>query len=71
MRYFLTSIFLFIIYPVFAQEQYRILKDTTDSNSIALKTQNIAEIEVSARKAFSNIKTGRTEAGGGMEPPEA
>jgi hypothetical protein len=25
-----------------------------------LRTQNIAEIEVSARKAFSNIKTGST-----------
>ncbi|NCB67604.1 MAG: hypothetical protein EOM47_01985 [Bacteroidia bacterium] len=60
MRYFLTSIFLFIMYPAFAQEQYRILKDTTDSNSIVLRTQQISEIEVSARKVFSNIKTGST-----------
>lgn len=60
MRYFFVCIFIILIFPAFAQEQYRILKDTTDSNSIVLSTQNIAEIEVSALQKLSNIKSGST-----------
>lgn len=33
----------------FAQKSYHVLKDTTDSNSIVNKIQNIHEIEVSSK----------------------
>ncbi|GAB1416009.1 TonB-dependent receptor [Paludibacter sp.] len=41
----------------FAQKSYHVLKDTTDSNSIVNKIQNIREIEVSSKHPLSNIRT--------------
>lgn len=41
----------------FAQTRYQVLKDTTDSNSIVHKVQEIPEIEVSSKNPLSNIKS--------------
>lgn len=57
-RCFLTfSMFLFCAIG-FAQARYQVLKDTTDSNSIVHKVQEIPEIEVSSKNPLSNIKSG-------------
>src|SRR5690606_921874 len=40
-----------------AQQTYHILKDTTDSNSIVLKIQQIKEVDVRSRYPLSKIKS--------------
>lgn len=51
----LAAIFVTLI--TYAQQTYHILKDTTDSNSIVLKTQQIKEVDVRSRYPLSKIKS--------------
>ncbi|MEA4974824.1 MAG: TonB-dependent receptor plug domain-containing protein [Paludibacter sp.] len=51
----LASMFLASI--TYAQQTYNILKDTTDSNSIVLKVQQIKEIDVRSSYSLSKIKS--------------
>ncbi len=51
----LAAIFVTLI--TCAQQTYHILKDTTDSNSIVLKTQQIKEVDVRSRYPLSKIKS--------------
>lgn len=51
----LAAIFVTLI--TYAQQTYHILKDTTDSNSIVLKIQQIKEVDVRSRYPLSKIKS--------------
>lgn len=58
MRLLFTVFLSYIVVNCYTQEVYRVLKDTTDSNSIVLKTQKIAEIQVTSKQALFNLKSG-------------
>ncbi|MDD2284531.1 MAG: TonB-dependent receptor plug domain-containing protein [Paludibacter sp.] len=49
---------MFVTLVTYAQQTYHILKDTTDSNSIILKVQQIKEIDVRSSYPLSKIKSG-------------
>ena len=60
MRYWIVFVMLFSIRALYSQGEYRILKDTTDTNSIVLKTFEIPEFKVNSNRLFSTIKSGST-----------
>lgn len=54
----IVSLWLLTVFIGSAQQKQVLIKDTTDSNSIVLKVQTIREIEVRAKMASANIKSG-------------
>jgi hypothetical protein len=54
----MAFVLLFTIQTLQSQGEYRVLKDTTDSNSIVLKILSIREFEVNSRRLFSTVKSG-------------
>lgn len=54
----IVSFWLLVVCICSAQQKLVLIKDTTDSNSIVLKVQNIREIEVRSKMSTANIKSG-------------